>query len=432
MDDKPFIFESYSFDPTTGVLSLRYAYEDGPQFEELITFPTPLPAYNAEAADRLFRLLFLIAGVSYYKARIPSRLVCKAFHLDEATGTWLTKVYLRGLAEFAFRNNLTLDVNFEPIDVQPPEALKLDLPDRILVPVGGGKDSIVTLETLRPKKPTLFALGGKAGPAQPIADTIQVSGMESLYVSRVISPNLLELNAQGAYNGHIPITAILSVIALNCAVLYGYNAVVMSNEFSASAPNFADVNHQYSKSFEFETELAGYVRAFVSPDLLYFSFLRPLMEINIARRFSKLSKYFPVFRSCNTAFKQNEAVRGNKWCCNCPKCRFVFLALAPFVDRDELVGIFGKNLLDDPAQTEGFAELCGLVADKPFECVGEVEESAAVMKKLSTRGAWRNDAVIKALAPKITNNDFEFLFRLAANHSLPFSYLELLDEHRGS
>mgnify|MGYP000493819250 CR=1 FL=1 len=293
----PFIFESYSFDAVTGKLSLNYAYEDGVRFEEIVTFPTPLPTYNAQAADRVFRLLFLLAGVSYYKARVPSRLICKPFHLDEATGTWLTKVYTMGLAEFAYRNNLTLDIHFEPIDVQPPEAIALDLPDRILVPVGGGKDSIVTLETLRRKNPTLFALGGPSGPAAPIADTIKVSGMESLFVSRVISPELIRLNQEGAYNGHVPITAILSVIALACAVLYGYKAVVMSNEYSASAPNFANINHQYSKSYEFESELAGYVRAFISPDLQYFSFLRPVTEINIARRFAKLIKYCLLYTS---------------------------------------------------------------------------------------------------------------------------------------
>lgn len=432
MDQTSFIFESYSFDPASGKLSLHYAYEDGPQFEEVITFPVPIGAFHEAAADRLFRLLFLMAGVSYYKARAPRRLICRAFHLDEATAAWLHKVYSRGLAEFAYRNNLTLDIQFEPIDVQPPEPVKLDLPERILLPVGGGKDSIVTLETLRRMKPTLFALGGPAGPAEPIADTIRVSGMESLFVSRVISPALMELNKQGAYNGHVPITAILSVIALACAVLYGYRAVVMSNEHSASAPNFADVNHQYSKSFEFESELAGYVRAFISPDLQYFSFLRPLTEINIARRFAKLWKYHGVFRSCNTAFRQDETARGKKWCCNCPKCRFVYLALAPFMDKDELIGIFGANLLDDPAQEQGFAELCGLSAEKPFECVGEVEESAAVMKRLSERGAWKKDAVVAALAPQIQNRDFDYLFRMAPNHNLPFAYLELLDEHRGT
>lgn len=431
MDHKAFIFESYNFNPETGLLLLRYAYEDGPQFEEVLKFPVPR-SYNTEAADRLIRLLFLMAGVSYYKVHAPKRLICKAFDLDEGTATWLTKVYTLGLGEFAYKNGLTLDIQFERSDVQPPEVINLDLPERILVPVGGGKDSIVTLETLRPKNPTLFALGGPSGPAEPIADTIRLSGMESLFVARTLSPALIALNKQGGYNGHVPITAILSVIALTCAVLYGYNAVVMSNESSASAPNFADVNHQYSKSFDFELELAGYVHAFVSPDLLYFSFLRPLTEINIARLFAKLPKYHAAFRSCNTAFKQSDAERGHKWCCNCPKCRFVFLALAPFMDKDELVKIFGKNLLDDPSQVQGYAELCGLVNDKPFECVGEVEESAAVMKKLSTRGAWRNDAVIKDLAPQITNHDFDYLFRLAAEHNLPFSYLAMLDEHHGT
>jgi hypothetical protein len=423
-----FIFENYAFDPKSGVLTLRYAYTGGPAFEETITFPTPLPNYNKDAADRMFRLVFLLAGVSYYKAKVPPRCVCKAFKLDDATAIWLEKVYRLGLAEFAYKNKLDVAPVFESTNAQPPEPLALALPPRALVPVGGGKDSIVTLEALRDLKPTLFALGGPGGAAQPIADTIKVSGMNSIYVSRRISPKLLEMNAQGAYNGHVPITAILSTIALTCAVLYGYDSVVMSNEHSASAPNFDDVNHQYSKSFEFEQELAGYVRAFISPGLQYFSFLRPLTEVAIAQRFSKLTKYHDIFRSCNTAFKQDEAARGKKWCCHCPKCRFVFLALAPFMDKQKLVSIFGQNLLDDPAQTQGFAELCGVSAFKPFECVGDVAESAAAMQKLSTMKAWQDDVVVETLSHTIDAPHFDQLFKPYPDHALPLAYLERLNE----
>jgi hypothetical protein len=287
----------------------------------------------------------------------------------------------------------------------------------------------VTLEALKVAgfDVTCFALGAPSGAAGPIADCIKVSGLSSVYVSRVISPALIELNKSGVYNGHVPITAILSVIALASAVLYGFDSVVMSNEHSASAPNLMmgdlEINHQYSKSFAFEQDLARYVETRISPDLKYFSFLRPCSEIDITRRFAKLEKYHSVFLSCNMAFKQDATKRGVDWCCDCPKCRFVFLALAPFMNPSEF---FGKNMLDDASQIEGFAELCGVSAYKPFECVGEIHESATVLKELSGRDVWRDSAVVKALAPQLQAGDFEALFEVHSEHAIPPEFLEAL------
>lgn len=402
MNAPAFIFDSYRFDD--GVLTLKYRYDGAEEFIETITFPKAFA--NVEAAQPLFKLIFLLAGVSYFKAEVPDLI--KADGIDIDTAAFLSEVYELGLGEFAYKNNLKLRGKIKfPVSVQKEKPAALTLSDRFLVPVGGGKDSIVTLEALKDKNITLFALGGVSGPAQPIADTIKVSGLPHIYVSRVLSPKLIEMNKAGAYNGHVPITAILSAIALACAVLYDFKAVVMSNEQSASTPNFDDVNHQYSKSLEFEQDLSAWISEHVSPDLKYFSYLRSISEIDIARRFAKLDKYHGVFRSCNTAFKQDEAARGKKWCCNCPKCRFVYLALAPFMKKDRLVSIFGTDMLNDAAQTQGFAELSGVSAYKPFECVGEVEESAAALKALSTMPEWQDDVVVKALVPHVKAGSLE-------------------------
>ncbi|MBU6235591.1 MAG: UDP-N-acetylmuramoyl-L-alanine--D-glutamate ligase [Alphaproteobacteria bacterium] len=427
MQPQTFIFDSYRFDAATGVLRLAYGYDNGLQFEETLTFKPPFATHDGALLDRVFRLLFLLAGVSYYKAYVPEKLVCKAFALDVDTARWMEQVYTSGLGEFAYRNGLDLRgrIHFEAQSVASPAAARdAAAPSkRALVPVGGGKDSVVTVEALKKAgfDVTCFALGGPAGPAQPIADCIQVSGLPHIYVSRVISPALIELNKTGVYNGHVPITAILSCIAIASAVLYGFDAVVMSNEHSASAPNAMmgelEINHQYSKSFAFEQDLAKRV-----PEIRYFSFLRPCTEVEIARRFAEHKKYHGVFRSCNTAFKQDVAQRGTRWCCNCPKCRFVFLALSPFMDPSPY---FGKNMLDDATQAEGFAELCGLSAIKPFECVGEVGESAAVMHELSKRETWKDTAVVKALGAR-TSGDFKMLFEFLRPHAIPLEYLGAL------
>jgi UDP-N-acetyl-alpha-D-muramoyl-L-alanyl-L-glutamate epimerase len=440
MGYEEFVFAGYRFDPARSTLSLRYRYSKGPQFEEKLIFdftPRPLLAADNEALDRIFRLIFLLSGVSYYKAFVPELLICEAFLLDERTAEFVRKFYLKGLAEFAFRNGISLNDHFgfraEPAALAPPIAL--DLRQRSCVPVGGGKDSIVTIECLkRAGHPTLlFSLGN----AEPIGACIDTAQLPFIRVRRRLDPGLFELNRAGALNGHVPITGILSAIALACAVMAGCNAVVMSNEHSASAPNLTlnglEINHQYSKSLEFEDDLATYVERFISPSLSYFSLLRPLSEIEIARKFSQCPAYFAKFRSCNTAFKQLPAARGRHWCGNCPKCRFVFLALAPFVPKSELIEVFGRDLLDDEGQRDGFAALCGLREHKPFECVGETCESATVMSHLGNHREWREDRVVRQLTEEFPSlrqtspAEYPALFQLRHPHRVPLSYMAMLD-----
>jgi UDP-N-acetyl-alpha-D-muramoyl-L-alanyl-L-glutamate epimerase len=433
-----FVFEAYRWQNESGTLSLRYRYPDGPHFEETIVFDFPrrkLGEDEAQAVDRLFRLLLLFAGVSYYKAFIPPLLTCDAFPLDAETARFVADFYQKGLGEFAFANRVSLafHIRLSAGATAAPAPLRLGLPRRSLVPVGGGKDSIVTIETLKRggENATLFALGDAA----PIAATIDASGLPSIRVTRRLDPALFALNRAGALNGHVPITGILSAIALAAAVLHGSDTVVMSNEHSASAPNLVlddggEINHQYSKSFEFETGLARWVARHVSPDLVYFSLLRPLGEIAIGREFARHPRYFDVFRSCNTAFRQDRAARGTNWCGACPKCRFVFLALAPFVARRELIRIFGRDLLDDPGQIDGYAALCGLVGHKPFECVGETAESATVIARLADDPQWRDAAVLRALKPRLPAPSAAadaHLFDLRQPHLVPARYLKMLD-----
>ena len=447
MTAAPFIFERYTFDAETGVLRLCYRFDGGASFEEQITFPAPLPTLPPDrlaALDQAFRLIFLMAGVSYYKAYVPQDLICEAFPLDQATADFVARVYRNGLGEFAYRNRIDLSdkINFSVSDAPAPAPLPLSLPHRLLVPVGGGKDSIVSLELLKQAgyPVTLYAQGKSATDiAAPIQATVTASGLPVLKVGRVLSNNLLELNKAGALNGHVPITAILSSVTIACALLYGFDTIVLSNEHSASAPNLKiggiEINHQYSKSLAFESDLSAYITAHLSPDLRYFSLLRPLTEAAITSRFARLEKYHTIFRSCNTAFRQDKNLRGKNWCCDCPKCRFVFLALAPFTDKAHLIEIFGKNILDDATQKQGFAELCGLTSHKPFECVGEIEESALLMEKVWQSESWKNDSVVSELGPKIaaTSKDFDArynaLFTPFADHRVPEEFSRQFHAH---
>jgi UDP-N-acetyl-alpha-D-muramoyl-L-alanyl-L-glutamate epimerase len=435
-----FVFEDYRYDPARSTLSLCYSYPGGPRFEEQLIFdfvPQQLSPATAEVLDRIFRLILLLSGVSYYKAFVPKVLTCAAFELDETTVEFLQKFYEKGLAEFAFRNGVSLHghFRFQTSSVPATSAIDLELPRRTCVPVGGGKDSIVTIECLRQggEPLVLFSLGD----SEPIAACIAAAKLPFIRVHRRLDGGLSKLNEAGAMNGHVPITGILSAIALASAVMSGCNSVAMSNEHSASAPNLSldgvEINHQYSKSLEFERDFARYVERFISPSISYFSLLRPLSEIEIARRFSKCPGYFGVFRSCNTAFRQAREARGRHWCCNCPKCRFVFLALSAFVAKPDLIGIFGCNLLDDETQHDGFAELCGLRANKPFECVGETFESAGVMSYLADQPDWREDKVVRRLNeefPSVEENrpaPLRALLEVRYPHRVPAQYLAMLD-----
>jgi hypothetical protein len=206
------------------------------------------------------------------------------------------------------------------------------------------------------------------------------------------------LNARGALNGHVPVTAIVSLLALATAVLHGHERVVMANERSASQASVhwrgIDVNHQWSKSYAFEQGLRAALGAEVVRGVDYFSVLRPASELTIARAFARMPAYHDAFTSCNSVFRLTGEAGGG-WCCDCPKCRFVFLALAPFMRPAQLVGIFGLDLLEQSDQIPGFMALCGFQADKPFECVGEREESVAAFRLLCESPEWRDHAVVR-------------------------------------
>ncbi len=245
MAPREFVCEGYRFTPETGTLSLHYAFDTGLRFEERIVFPVRvLPQADAEALDRVFRLLLLACGVSYYKTFAPERVRCAAYPLDPTTAAFFTDFYVKGLGEFAWRNGIDLASRLRIVTdaVEPPSALRLELPRLTCVPVGGGKDSIVTIECLRRagEPLLLFSLGNAA----PIEATIAQAGLPAIRVTRRLDSALFALNEAGALNGHVPITGILSLIVVACAIIHGFDAIAMSNEHSASSPNIADVNHQ--------------------------------------------------------------------------------------------------------------------------------------------------------------------------------------------
>ncbi|TPG46318.1 endonuclease domain-containing protein [Rhodanobacter glycinis] len=401
---------------TDGVAELVYAFDDDDELIERIRFPNApaVPVARVAAFDAALKLLHLIAGISYYKAGVPPQIEVADGPLDDATAELLDALYLHGLAEFAYRNGLDLrgriafprhdaETTTSSRDAAAPAVGMLNLRKRTLVPIGGGKDSLVAVEAIK-------AIGGEAtavwvGNSALIAACAERTGLPMLNIQRELAPGLFELNRLGAWNGHIPVTAVNSAILAVAAVLYGYDSIAFANERSASAATLEydgqQVNHQWSKSYAFEQLLGNWLHTHVASDLDYCSLLRPYSELSITRAFAKLTSYFDVFSSCNRNFRLLGPKPADRWCGQCPKCHFVFLALAPFLPKPRLLSIFGRNLLDDESQAAGFDALLEYQDHKPFECVGEGAEARAAMYALSQRPEWQEDALVARFRSEI-------------------------------
>jgi hypothetical protein len=404
---RAFRFVACGFDAGTGEARLAYAFDDGPELVETVRFPGApfaLDGARAVAVQRALRLLHLVAGVSYYKAAVPPEIRIEGEGIDAATAALLESIYENGLGEFAYRNGLSLrgKIRF-PATAQTPAAVDAGLRRHAIVAIGGGKDSLVSIEALR-------ALGIEqtvswVGSAPLIKACAERTGLPTLNITRTLSPLLFDYNKQGALNGHIPVTAVNSAILAMAALLQGVDQVVFSNERSASygslIPGTGEVNHQWSKGWAFEQDFAAHLRSHVAADLTYYSLLRPFSELAVARQFARLDRYDQHFSSCNRNFHLLGERPAQRWCGICPKCHFVFLALAPFMPKPRLMGIFGRNLLDEPEQAPGFDALLEYRDHKPFECVGEGRESRAAMDALADSPAWREDALVKRYAREI-------------------------------
>ena len=428
-----FRFTGRRYDEASATATLAYALDDSLAFEERIELPAGAPPLDADrraALHGVLDLLHLVAGVSYYKTAAPRRLVVETGPLSERRARLLTDVYVQGLGEYAFRNaiDVAARASFPAADEHPTaSAPTLPRSGRSLVPVGGGKDSVVALETMRAAGAdvTLFSVGD----ATAIAATARVAGLPRLIARRTISPALLAANAAGALNGHVPVTAVVTLIALATAVLHGLDEVVLANERSASQGNLRwrgiEVNHQWSKGLAFERALRDVLAHEVTPSVDVFSLLRGASELGIARAFAALPAYHHAFTSCNATFRLDERRRAATWCGNCPKCRFVFLALAPWLEPQALRGIFGADLLDDAGQTADFLALCGFEEHKPFECVGEREESLAAFRLLAADPRWADHAVVRAARERMLPavgpdvGDPETVLALSDEHEIP-------------
>ena len=414
-----FRYEGLTADGERGLLTCRYSL-DGREFAEQVSL-APGPGWDTPAARAAARIVYLLAGVSYYKTAAPPVIDVGGTALTERELAFLREFYRSGLGEFAYRNGLDLSgLTFHSAPasgaaIATPTALARTAADpalRPLIPFGGGIDSIVTVEGVRKRTPdiALFVVSRPGDRFAAIERPAAVSGLPVVRAGREIDPQLLRSAELGFLNGHVPVTGIISAIAVLAATLGGRDAVVMSNEWSASVPTLErdgqPVNHQWSKSAAFEASFRDLLRAGPAglPD--YFSALRDRTELWVGERFAELASYHGTFRSCNRAFHLDTGRRLGHWCGSCDKCCFIDLILAPFMSAEQLRAVFaadggGGEPLDNPELKPKFQTLLGS-GTKPFECVGEVNECRAAVVLAARRRDRAGTTLLQELAAEVT------------------------------
>lgn len=441
-----FIFDSYAFDKAKRTISLVYKLDDAVTFTETITLPADLEIENHPDLDAALFALHLMGGISYYKTCLPKTMEIRSGKLsDKQTGFW-NDVYENGLGEFFYRNDIDFRglIHF-PSDAEDTRSMnsKTKTPferpqgdkKKVLIPIGGGKDSLVTTELLKKGgfDCTLFRVG-----QHPLIDVAaNEAQLPLLNMKRALAPELFELNANGALNGHVPITGYLHFLSVVISLLGGYSDVAFSNEESAEEGNVEfhgkQINHQWSKSLAFERMFQSYVADFVTNDVTCFSMLRTLSELKIAELFCEHRQYLPLASSCNRNWQiLNKDPDRPRWCGTCPKCAFAFALFAAFLPKNDLEGMFNGNLFEDDTLLPLYRELLGISGHKPFECVGTPEETAAAFVLAHTRGEMEGTAAMKMFLeecfPEITEPDEivgEAMIQ-RPDHAIPEQFLPLI------
>lgn len=381
---KEFYYNSYFIKEDNEMIYLEYEFE----IPKLTKFKPELKILkknlkfkdiSSEYVKNMVFHIGLIELLSYWKSTCSPNIIIKCGYLNEEQIKWWKKIYFYGLGELFYINNIKTNINnFVNIKCEYKKEQfnykKIDyISDGYIVPIGGGKDSVVTLETLKINKENDYCL--IINPKEVTLKCAKIAGLEDnniIEIYRTIDSNLIDLNNKGFINGHTPFSAMLAFLSYFVAYLLSKKYIALSNENSANESNVEGekINHQYSKSFEFECDFERYADEYLKAPIKYFSFLRPLNELQIAKIFSRKEQYHSIFKSCNVGSKEKEW----KWCCNCAKCLFAYIILSPYLYKDKLIKIFGVDMFTKSDLLKTFIELTGNGETKPFDCVGTFEE----------------------------------------------------------
>lgn len=392
-----FTYKSYSWKCSKNSLKIQFVFECNEivfkpsselKFPEEIRLETMIKS-RRNFVDQIVFNIGLIEMVSYWKATCSPEIHVACGHLSNAQKKWWKYLYYHGLGEFFYLNNINADEkSFVDITtVKQPRFVKNEKfkpsAKKLLVPIGGGKDSLASVRILRDTKFDKYYL--LMNPTQAAKDSAVSATKEhkqkTIFIKRVIDKKLLDLNDKGYLNGHTPFSAMLAFYTTLVSVFANTKYSCLSNEASANEPTIigTNINHQYSKTIDFEKNYNTYLKRYVSPHFTYMSLLRPLNEFQIVRIFSHQEQNLKIFKSCNVGSKQD------KWCCDCSKCLFVAILLSAHIGIERTNKVFGTSLLDQKNLKTEFLELIGQAKTKPFECIGTIDEIIVAITLMKER-----------------------------------------------
>ena len=296
-----------------------------------------------------------------------------------------------------------------------------------LVPVGGGKDSCVTASLLHgdPEKNRFFTVNDQ----KARTDTVLAAGyteQEIVRAYRTIDRTLLDLNAKGFLNGHTPFSAIVAFLSYYCAYLIGATDIVLSNEASANESNIAgtEVNHQYSKSYDFECDFATYCARRLTDEFDISACCAP-------SRNCRSQNSLPLCRSTMKRSQLQPREQAERLVRQMRKMPVRVFHPFPVYGFDRLCEIFGADLLDDPDLCADFDGLCGFSPVKPFECVGTASELCAALwmtaEKLQNEGR-KLPALLAHFCERAQRPDENPLQYWNPQHNIPAAFLPAVKE----
>jgi len=431
MIGKLFSYVDTAWNDDRTIVSFRYIVEtDEKSFELEETLELPVSAPNNELIEQITRSIHLALGISYYKAFIPPELT-HPYAMDENEAAFWNSVYRNGLGEFLFKNQLPADklAQFHEQKGKLMAESDQDLEDTALLGIGGGKDSIVAGELLKAigleSKGFVLATGETLGQAKAVADIMNIPMQP---IKRQLDLQILDINKmEGSYNGHVPISLTFALTGCLLAACESSKYVIVANESSASIPQVKwggqNVNHQWSKSLDFEVMFQKYVHDYISTDMQYFSAIRPLSSLAIAKIFSKYPQYFEVFTSDNSVFKIKQGQRTHpRWSTDSPKSLSSYILLAPYLSDDELMQTFGRDFLDMPELEELFVSLLGRSNTPILDCVGTPDELLYSLQVLHNANRFSSSALMKkAVAEGLFNrvNQVSQNVKVIDTHAIP-------------
>lgn len=432
-----FYYHGFEIEDKKEELFITYDFE----IKGLVRFNPTLrvPKSNESSYDKeLLNNIIFSAGLaeipSYWKVTCSPKIIISCGFLNDEQINWVKKLIYNGLGEFFYVNKIKVDINdFVSIESHGKDLVKKTdnkVYDGYLIAVGGGKDSLTSLEILKdiPNKKAFIINNRKV--CFDGANTAGIKDKDIINVERIFDKKIIDLNNRGFLNGHTPISSCIAFISYLTAYVNGIRCVVLSNEASANESSVmgTSINHQYSKSLEFENDFRSFTSKYLTDKVEYFSLLRPLSELQIMKIFTKYPKYFNHFISCNNGGKRKNIGKTDGWCNTCAKCLFIYILMSNFISQDEMVSIFGENLLDKKDMLNYFLELLGKTENKPFECVGTIEEVNFAVNNLIKKSNGNLPYLLKYYNENYNVEEprYNLLSNINEDNNVPSSLLKLV------